>query len=114
MHRVIDRASKRGSRDGGACSAEMVLAGRPISDRVFFIGALGVFAAGSLASWGRVYALAMATAGVAGRLRARLFAALMLQEKEFFDEKAAGELTPILSEVCVVSIHNAKTNCFFK
>lgn len=77
----------------------MNIAGRPISDRVFFIGALGVFAAGSLASWGRVYALAMATAGVAGRLRARLFAALMLQEKEFFDEKTAGELGPILAEV---------------
>lgn len=60
-----------------------------------------MFAAGSLASWGRVYALAMATAGVAGRLRARLFAALILQEKEFFDEKAAGELGPILAEVCL-------------
>lgn len=77
----------------------MCVAGRPVSDKVFFWGALGVFAAGSLASWGRVYALAMASGGVAGRLRTRLFAALLLQEKEFFDAKKAGELTPILAEV---------------
>lgn len=98
-NRVIDRASKRGSGTGGASSAEMCVAGRPVSDKVFFWGALGVFLAGSLASWGRVYALAMASGGVAGRLRTRLFAALLLQEKEFFDAKKAGELAPILAEV---------------
>lgn len=97
--RVIDRASKRGSSSGSSTSVEMCLAGRPVSDRTFFLACLGVFAAGSLASWGRVYALAMATAGVAEKLRTRLFAALMLQEKEFFDEKKAGELAPILAEV---------------
>ena len=78
----------------------MCIAGRPVSDRTFFLACLGVFAAGSLASWGRVYALAMATAGVAEKLRARLFAALMVQEKAFFDERKAGELAPILAEVC--------------
>lgn len=77
----------------------MCIAGRPVSDRTFFLACFGVFAAGSLASWGRVYALAMATAGVAEKLRTRLFAALLLQEKEFFDEKKAGELAPILAEV---------------
>lgn len=77
----------------------MCVAGRPISDKVFILGALGVFAAGSLASWGRVYALAMASAGVAGRLRTRLFAALMRQEKEFFDVNKAGQLAPIMVEV---------------
>lgn len=77
----------------------MCIAGRPVSDKAFFLACLGVFAAGSLASWGRVYALAMATAGVAEKLRTRLFAALLLQEKEFFDERKAGELAPILAEV---------------
>lgn len=80
----------------------MCILGRPVSDRTFFLACLGVFAAGSLASWGRVYALAMATAGVAERLRTRLFAALLLQEKEFFDEKKAGELAPILAEVLML------------
>lgn len=97
---MIDRASKRGSGGGGSSSSvEICIAGRPVSDRTFFLACLGVFAAGSLASWGRVYAIAMATAGVAERLRARLFATLLLQEKEFFDEKTAGELAPILAEV---------------
>lgn len=96
---MIDRASKRGSGSGSSTSVEMCIAGRPVSDRTFFLACLGVFAAGSLASWGRVYALAMATAGVAEKLRTRLFAALMLQEKEFFDGKKAGELAPILAEV---------------
>ncbi|CAN0393650.1 unnamed protein product, partial [Ectocarpus fasciculatus] len=81
----------------------MCIAGRPVSDRTFFLACLGVFAAGSLASWGRVYALAMATAGVAEKLRARLFAALMVQEKAFFDERKAGELAPILAEDVDVS-----------
>ncbi|CAM9299169.1 unnamed protein product, partial [Laminaria digitata] len=103
LAKVIDRASKRGSGSGGSNSAEMCVAGRPVSDKVFFWGALGVFAAGSLASWGRVYALAMASGGVAGRLRTRLFAALLLQEKEFFDAKKAGELAPILAEDVEVS-----------
>lgn len=97
--RVIDRASKRGSGSGSSTSLEMCIAGRPVSDRTFFLACLGVFAAGSLASWGRVYALAMATAGVAEKLRTQLFASLMLQEKEFFDEKRAGELAPVLTEV---------------
>lgn len=70
-----------------------------MSDRAFFMGALGVFAVGSLASWGRVYALAMASGRVASRLRTRLFANLMLQEKEFFDEREAASLTPVLVEV---------------
>lgn len=83
----------------------MCVAGRSLSDKTFVLGALGIFAAGSLASWGRVYALAMATAGVAGRLRTRLFAALMLQEKEFFDNKQAGELAPILAEVRIYCGH---------
>lgn len=100
--RAIDRASKRGGGSGSSHSVEMCIAGRPVSDRTFVLACLGVFAAGSLASWGRVYALAMATAGVAEKLRARLFAALMLQEKEFFDEKKAGELAPILAEVGAV------------
>eukprot|EP00903_Cladosiphon_okamuranus_P017844 g16422.t1 len=105
MAKVIDRAAKRGSGGGGGSSSsvEMCIAGRPVSDRTFFLACLGVFAAGSLASWGRVYALAMATAGVAERLRARLFAALLLQEKEFFDKKTAGELAPILVEDVDVS-----------
>lgn len=77
----------------------MCVAGRPISDKAFVLGALGVFAAGSLASWGRIYSLAMASAGIAGRLRSRLFAALLLQEKEFFDERRAGELAPVMAEV---------------
>lgn len=54
---------------------------------------------GSLASWGRVYALAMASAGMAGRLRTRLFKTLMSQEKGFFDINKAGELSPILAQV---------------
>ncbi|CAM9261689.1 unnamed protein product [Ectocarpus sp. 12 AP-2014] len=103
MAKVIDRASKRGSGSGSSSSLEMCIAGRPVSDRTFFLACLGVFAAGSLASWGRVYALAMATAGVAEKLRARLFAALMVQEKAFFDEKKAGELAPILAEDVDVS-----------
>ncbi|CAM9217576.1 unnamed protein product [Pylaiella littoralis] len=103
MAKAIDRASKRGGGSGSSRSLEMCIAGRPVSDRTFFLACLGVFAAGSLASWGRVYALAMATAGVAEKLRTRLFAALMLQEKEFFDEKKAGELAPILAEDVDVS-----------
>lgn len=100
LHRVIDRASKRGNRVGGSSrSSEICIAGRTVSDEVFFLGALGVFAVGSVASWGRVYALAMASAGVAGRLRTRLFKALMLQEKGFFDSNKAGELAPVLAEV---------------
>lgn len=105
MLRVIDRASKRGSGAGASSSLEMSIAGRHISDKTFFLGALGVFAVGSFASWGRVYALAMATAGIAGRLRTRLFAALLLQEKEFFDEQTAGELAPILAEVRCLFFH---------
>ncbi|CAB1104935.1 ABC [Ectocarpus sp. CCAP 1310/34] len=103
MAKVIDRASKRGRGSGPSSSLEMCIAGRPVSDRTFFLACLGVFAVGSLASWGRVYALAMATAGVAEKLRARLFAALMVQEKAFFDEKKAGELAPILAEDVDVS-----------
>ncbi|CAM9708259.1 unnamed protein product [Scytosiphon promiscuus] len=103
MAKVIDRASKRGSGSGSSSSLEMCIAGRPVSDRTFFLACLGVFAAGSLASWGRVYALAMATAGVAEKLRIKLFASLMLQEKEFFDERRAGELAPVLAEDVNVS-----------
>lgn len=99
-YRVIDRASKRESAGGGSNSKEMCIAGRSVSDTTFVLGAFGVFAVGSLASWGRMYALAMASGGVAARLRTRLFAALMLQEKEFFDSKKPGELAPVLAEVC--------------
>lgn len=70
-----------------------------MSDRAFFLGAFGVFAVGSLASWGRMYALAMVSGEVAARLRTRLFSALMLQEQEFFDNNTAGQLAPVLAEV---------------
>lgn len=80
----------------------MCVFGDSVSDTTFFLGAFGVFALGSLASWGRMYALAMASGGVAARLRTRLFEALMVQEKEFFDSNKAGELAPILAEVCVL------------
>lgn len=100
LHRVIDRASKRSNGVGGSSnSSEICIAGRTVSDKVFFLGALGVFGVGSLASWGRVYALAMASAGMAGRLRTRLFKSLMSQEKGFFDSNKAGELSPILAQV---------------
>lgn len=104
LYRVIDRASKRGGGRAGSDSKDLCIAGRSVSDATFFLGAFGVFTLGSLASWGRMYALAMASGGLAARLRTRLFAALMLQEKAFFDSKKAGELAPVLAEVCKLAI----------
>lgn len=101
--KVIDRASKRGGGRAGSDSKDLCIAGRSVSDATFFLGAFGVFTLGSLASWGRMYALAMASGGLAARLRTRLFAALMLQEKAFFDSKKAGELAPVLAEDVSVS-----------
>lgn len=99
MDRVIDRASKKGSTGGASSRSGSSGALESMSDSTFFLGALGVFAVGSLASWGRIYALAMASAGVASRLRSGLFTSLMLQEKEFFDEREPGTLVPVLVEV---------------
>lgn len=97
--RVIDRASKKGGRGSSSKGSPSTCSAlQSIPDSTFFLGALGVFAVGSLASWGRVYALAMASAGVASRLRAKLFEALMLQEKAFFDKEEPGTLTPVLVE----------------
>jgi ABC-type multidrug transport system fused ATPase/permease subunit len=69
------------------------------SMQVFFAGAFGVFACGSIASWVRTYFFGVAAHRVAQRLRSSLFAALMQQDVAFFDEQRSGELVTILMEV---------------
>jgi ABC-type multidrug transport system fused ATPase/permease subunit len=82
------------------------------SMQVFFAGAFGVFACGSIASWVRTYFFGVAAHRVAQRLRSTLFAALMQQDVAFFDEQRSGELVTILMEVRLNSF--AQLFCCFK
>jgi ABC-type multidrug transport system fused ATPase/permease subunit len=52
----------------------------------------GVFAAGSIASWLRVYCLGTATENIANRLRALLFESLLSQDLEFYEKTPLGKL----------------------
>jgi ABC-type multidrug transport system fused ATPase/permease subunit len=57
----------------------------------FVLRSAGVFAAGSLASWVRVYCLGTATENIANRLRALLFESLLGQDMEFYEKTQLGE-----------------------
>jgi ABC-type multidrug transport system fused ATPase/permease subunit len=67
--------------------------------QVFFAGAFGIFACGSIASWVRTYCINVASHRIMQRLRSKLFGKLMEQDVSFFDEHRSGELTSILTEV---------------
>ncbi len=52
----------------------------------------GYFAAGSLASWLRVYCLGTATENIANRLRSILFESLLAQDMEFYEKTQLGKI----------------------
>ncbi|KAG5189644.1 P-loop containing nucleoside triphosphate hydrolase protein [Tribonema minus] len=86
MGKVIDRTAGRED------------AGSRIPDKVFFAGAFGIFACGSIASWVRTYSIGVAAHRIMQRLRTKLFGRLLEQDVAFFDEHRTGELVSILTE----------------
>jgi len=62
----------------------------------FLVGAGALLAAGSIASWVRVYCLGTATDNIAARLRRELFDSYLDKDLEYFDSAKSGELISLL------------------
>eukprot|EP01032_Pedospumella_encystans_P014020 gene14020-16120_t len=62
----------------------------------FLVGAGALLAAGSLASWVRVYCMGTATDNIAARLRRELFESYLDKDLEYFDSAKSGELISLL------------------
>ncbi|CAM9550641.1 unnamed protein product [Chrysoparadoxa australica] len=88
MGKVIDRTTA--SEKGGGTTSER--------DRKFILGAFGLFALGSFASWLRVYSLEVAKYRISRKLKKESFASLLAQEAAYFEERRTGELLSILNE----------------
>ena len=64
----------------------------------FIAGAGALLAAGSLASWIRVYCLGTATDSISARLRRELFESYLDKDMEYFDSTNSGELISLLED----------------
>ena len=68
------------------------------STKRFVLSAVTVFAIGSAGSWIRTYLFALASDGIARRLRKALMKSIMTQELAFFDKNRTSELVSRLHE----------------
>lgn len=64
----------------------------------FLAGSAALLAAGSIASWVRVYCLGTATDSISARLRKELFESYLDKDIEYFDTTKSGELISLLEE----------------
>jgi ATP-binding cassette subfamily B protein len=64
----------------------------------FIMGSAALLAAGSIASWVRVYCLGTATDSISARLRKALFESYLDKDMEYFDSAKSGELISLLDE----------------
>jgi len=87
MGKIIDRTVSKGETKTNK-----------IPDKVFFAGAFGIFAFGSIGSLVRTYCIGVASHNIARKIREKLFDALLQQEISFFDEQRTGELVSLISE----------------
>jgi ABC-type multidrug transport system fused ATPase/permease subunit len=62
----------------------------------FLKNSAGVFFAGSLASWIRIYCLGTATESIANRLKFRLFQSILYQDMDFYESTPLGEIVSLL------------------